>query len=429
MARAGAGIGDRRLARHTRRRRTRAWRAPDGATLDVDERARLATRVAAATLARIDGEVDALEFDAPSTDSDAACRPRCTSVRRRRTRARRATLAASERVAGDDRDDSCAADLPAELPHARRAANRHAAARNERRQFTPSVPIVHRCPPVTASMSPCACRHRYELARAIRMRRARRRQRRSLSGHLQRSLLDFGATHCRTSWPSSSSSARASLTRVARARASIVLASRSRLSPRYASRDALRRARRPTCAPGSRCSRPRTPISSATCGRISPIARTEQAAAAQVGAHRARRDARAARAGDAAAARRRWPCADRADEALRRSAGRAHPIERAAARSGAGDRRAAPRRAAHRERAEARPDARDRRRKAADDARAAARPVVQAGVRPPGAGAQGPGRDADARRGRRRSEEGADQRQEPRRLGRGAARRAARPRC
>ena len=190
-----------------------------------------------------------------------------------------------------------------------------------------------------------------------------------------------------------------------------------------------RRARRPKCAPGSRCSSGHRRFRARPAA--GPGERAERAGGGDPGrAHRARRDALAARGGDAAAARRSGCGAGRPAEALRRSARRAHPIERAAARSHAGDRRAAPRRAAHRERAEARPDARDRRRKAADDARRAPGPVVQAGVGAPGAGAQGPRRNADARRpGVGDLQARADQRQEPRWLGRSAARHAARARC
>ena len=112
--------------------------------------------------------------------------------------------------------------------------------------------------------------------------------------------------------------------------------------------------------------------------------------------------------------------------AFRRPALRAHEGERAATRSHPGDGRAAPRRIAPRERAEARPDAGHRRRKAADHARRAPRPVVQAGVGAPGAGAQGPRRNADAGLRRRRPAASPDERQEPRRLGRGPAGHAAR---
>ena len=144
------------------------------------------------------------------------------------------------------------------------------------------------------------------------------------------------------------------------------------------------------------------------------------------GARRARRQRRPVLAGDAAAARRDGDGAGRGDAALRRAPRRAHAHQPGAPGGRARDRRAAARRAAQRELEEARRDAHHRRRKAAGDAGAAPRRVVQAGVRPARAGAQGAGRDADARRRRRRPEARAGQRQDARRLGRGATRHAAR---
>src|SRR5262249_23159649 len=106
--------------------------------------------------------------------------------------------------------------------------------------------------------------------------------------------------------------------------------------------------------------------------------------------------------------------------AIRRTPSAARRIQRSWSGSGALDGGAAARRAAQREYAETRTDARDRRRKVAVHAGATARRIVQAGIRSPGSGAQRSWRNADARRGRRRSQESADQRQKPRRLGRGA---------
>ena len=99
--------------------------------------------------------------------------------------------------------------------------------------------------------------------------------------------------------------------------------------------------------------------------------------------------------------------------------------ERAAARRGACDARSASEGHRGQQRDEARRDAPHRRRKAARNARTAARRVVQARVGPAGASASRARRNADARGRRRRSEEGADQRQDARHLGRSAARSAA----
>ena len=71
----------------------------------------------------------------------------------------------------------------------------------------------------------------------------------------------------------------------------------------------------------------------------------------------------------------------------------------------------------------------DRRRKAARDARATPGRIVQARVRPSRAGSQGTGRDADAGGRRRRSEEGSDQHQDARDLGRSSARKICSSRC
>ena len=98
--------------------------------------------------------------------------------------------------------------------------------------------------------------------------------------------------------------------------------------------------------------------------------------------------------------------------------------ERRLARS-ACDARSAPQGHRGEQRDEARRDAPHRRRKAARDARTAARRVVQARVGPAGAGASRARRNADARGRRRRSQEGAHQRQDARHLGRSAARIAA----
>ena len=132
--------------------------------------------------------------------------------------------------------------------------------------------------------------------------------------------------------------------------------------------------------------------------------------------HRAaRRLAAPYRAGAGRALRGGHPPARRAD-ALERS-----PYRQAPRRSGA-----TARPPPGEQRAQARPDAQDRRRAASGHPGKTPRGVVQAGERPARSSAQGARRDAAARAGSATSAS-AHQRQDPRHLGRGPARRIARP--
>ncbi len=160
--------------------------------------------------------------------------------------------------------------------------------------------------------------------------------------------------------------------------------------------------------------RRRRPATNGTCAAISPSRARSRRRGARA-APRSRRARSRSSGRHAALARRRQHGPARAAAAVRRPAVRADA-----------DRRRQARGAARREREEAR------------EMRATVDEKLQATLeqrlgesfkhvsRSTGAGAPGPGRDADARGGRRRPEARADQREDARRLGRGAARRAAR---